>query len=82
MARCFHDWVADAFLTALATLRQKTGLAEVVLTGGCMQNKVLFESLVRRLEASRFTVFAGEQAPMNDGGIALGQAFIGGNPCV
>ena len=55
---------------------------EVVLTGGCMQNKVLFESLVRRLEASRFTVFAGEQAPMNDGGIALGQAFIGGNPCV
>ena len=37
--------------------------------------------VLERLEANGFTVFAGEQAPMNDGGIALGQAFIGGYSC-
>ena len=81
LARRFHHWVGEAMLMALATLRQKTGLASVALSGGCMQNKVLFEILVERLEENGFTVFAGEQAPMNDGGIALGQAFIGGYSC-
>jgi hydrogenase maturation protein HypF len=67
----------------METLRQQTQLSTVVLSGGCMQNKLLFETLVERLERHRFTVLAGEQVPMNDGGIALGQAFIGGAPpCV
>ena len=78
----FHRWLVDAIATVLKLLRQQTGLGQVVLSGGCMQNKLLFESLVHQLEHQGFAVFAGEMVPMNDGGIALGQAFIGGNPCV
>jgi len=83
IARRFHYWLAESLVVLLKTLRQQTQLANVVLTGGCMQNKLLFETLVEQLGQHQFTVFAGELVPMNDGGISLGQAFIGGvPPCV
>ena len=49
----------------------------VALTGGCFQNRVLFEEITRRLEAEYFTVLSHAQVPANDGGLALGQAAIG-----
>jgi hydrogenase maturation protein HypF len=80
IARRFHCWLAESLCTVLEDLRQRTQLAEVVLTGGCMQNKLLFETLIDQLQQHQFTVFAGELVPMNDGGISLGQAYIGGAP--
>ncbi|MGI6655327.1 MAG: carbamoyltransferase HypF [Desulfobulbus sp.] len=82
LARRFHLWLAVALTTALIDLRQVTGLERVVLSGGCMQNKFLFETLCQHLRDRGFWVYAGEMVPMNDGGLALGQAFIGGSPCV
>lgn len=83
IARRFHCWLAASLVFLLEYLRQRTQMADVVLTGGCMQNKLLFETLVDKLQQRRFNVFAGELVPMNDGGISLGQAFIGGAPpCV
>ena len=49
----------------------------VALSGGCFQNRVLFEEITRRLEAEYFTVLSHAQVPANDGGLALGQAAIG-----
>jgi hydrogenase maturation protein HypF len=49
----------------------------VALSGGCFQNRILFEEVVRRLEAENFKVFSHAQVPANDGGLALGQAAIG-----
>jgi len=82
IARRFHLWLVDALTVALKNARHQTGLTEVVLSGGCMQNKLLFETLAARLRGAGFVVHAGALVPMNDGGIALGQAFIGGHPCV
>lgn len=83
IARDFHTWLIESLVALLETLRPRTQLSEVVLAGGCMQNKLLFETLSQRLHQQRFTVFSGHLVPMNDGGIALGQAFIGGiPPCV
>jgi hydrogenase maturation protein HypF len=48
----------------------------VVLTGGCFQNKTLFESCVRHIEENGLTCLTQSKAPMNDGGLALGQAAI------
>jgi hydrogenase maturation protein HypF len=48
----------------------------VALSGGCFQNKVLFEATAARLRAAGFAVLAPTQVPMNDGGLALGQAAI------
>jgi hydrogenase maturation protein HypF len=82
MARAFHLWLVEALVQSLGQLRDSTGLAQVVLAGGCMQNTVLFERLCHSLRAHGFTVHAGELVPMNDGGLALGQAYIGGFSCV
>jgi hydrogenase maturation protein HypF len=48
----------------------------VVLTGGCFQNKVLFEACANHLEKNGLTCLSQSQVPMNDGGLALGQAAI------
>jgi hydrogenase maturation protein HypF len=49
----------------------------VALSGGCFQNRILFEEIVRRLERDNFTVLTHAKVPANDGGLALGQAAIG-----
>jgi len=48
----------------------------VALSGGCFQNKVLFEETASRLRSAGFAVLSHSQVPMNDGGIALGQAAV------
>jgi len=82
IARRFHLWLVASLGEILNGVLQQTGITDVVLSGGCMQNKLLFETLAERLRAAGFSVHAGELVPMNDGGIALGQAFIGGHECV
>lgn len=82
MAARFHKGLAKAIVTMAKKLahRDEDGPALfecVALSGGCFQNRVLFEEVVRRLETERFTVFSHAQVPPNDGGLALGQAAIG-----
>ena len=43
-----------------------------------MQNTILLEGFITLLEREGFSVYTGEKVPVNDGGIALGQALIGG----
>ena len=73
----FHRWVADAALAAAQHARDSTGLAEVALSGGVFQNRLLVELLVPDLEQAGFEVLRHRQVPPNDGGIALGQAAVG-----
>ncbi len=54
----------------------KTGITQVVLSGGVFQNRLLLREAARLLEANGFTVFTHHQVPCNDGGISLGQAVI------
>ena len=49
----------------------------IALTGGCFQNRILFEEVNDRLKAENFTVLSHARLPANDGGLALGQAAIG-----
>lgn len=81
IARRFHRWLVDALQAVIEELRLRTGITEVILSGGCMQNKLLLETLAGQLRAHGSTVHAGALVPMNDGGIALGQAYIGGHVC-
>jgi hydrogenase maturation protein HypF len=74
----FHLCLIYSFFTLADTLGKKTGLQTVVLSGGCMQNMLLQEGLFVLLEQAGYTVYTGEKIPVNDGGIALGQAVIGG----
>jgi hydrogenase maturation protein HypF len=43
------------------------------LTGGVFQNKLLAELALQQLAAAGFETCLPQQAPCNDGGLALGQ---------
>ncbi len=51
----------------------------VILSGGCFQNRFLLDTAIERLRAAEHTVYWPQLVPPNDGGIALGQAYIARN---
>lgn len=71
MAAKFHN----ALVEAAVAMAGRVGLEAVALTGGCFQNRVLTERMVRRLRAEGFRPFWHQRVPANDGGIALGQVM-------
>lgn len=79
IASRFHRWLLDGSIRILLRLRRQTGLNTVVLAGGTFQNKLLLEGMTTLCAENDFSVFSGEQVPGNDGGIALGQAYIAGS---
>lgn len=79
LALCFHRSLCAGIVEILTRLRQKTGIGDVVLSGGVFQNKILTESTVETLQSEGFNVYLPSLAPPNDGGISLGQAFVAMN---
>ena len=82
IAARFHKGLAKIIVAMARKLagRDDQGGARfdtVALSGGCFQNRVLFEEVVRGLEQEHFRVLSHAQVPANDGGLALGQAAIG-----
>jgi hydrogenase maturation protein HypF len=83
MAARFHFGLAKIIVTMATKLacgdagEGAPRFNTVALSGGCFQNRVLFEQVVRRLEQQNFVVLTHAQVPANDGGLALGQAAIG-----
>jgi len=51
-------------------------LGPVVLTGGCFQNAVLLSLASRELAGRGLEVVTHGRIPPNDGGLAVGQAFV------
>jgi hydrogenase maturation protein HypF len=72
----FHRTMAAATLEVCRAIRGSTGLRRVCLSGGVFNNDLLSSDLVARLEAVGFEVFLSRQAPVGDGGIALGQVLV------
>jgi hydrogenase maturation protein HypF len=82
MAARFHKGLAKAIAAMTRKLARRDDpdgprFGTVALSGGCFQNRILFEEVVRRLEAEDFHVLTHALVPANDGGLALGQAAIG-----
>ena len=50
-------------------------ISQIVLCGGVFQNRILLEGVIQEL--GEYTVHVPTQSPMNDGGIALGQLWLG-----
>ena len=72
IAARIHAGLADA----IAAVAAAVGEPRVVLSGGCLQNRLLLEGATRRLRAAGHEVLLHRQVPPNDGGIALGQAAV------
>jgi hydrogenase maturation protein HypF len=77
LALGFHRAVMDMALEMCGKMRDHTGICGVALSGGTFQNSVLLSGLTQGLKAAGFSVYINESVPPNDGGIALGQAYIG-----
>lgn len=76
LAREFHHKVANLILQTCVTIREKTGAEQVALTGGVFQNRILMEESLHLLRTHGFQTYYNISVSPNDGGIALGQAYI------
>jgi len=76
IAAKFHNTIARMIRELCQVISDKTGITQVVLSGGVFQNRLLLRKAVSLLEASGFDVFTHRQVPTNDGGISLGQVVI------
>ncbi len=79
IARAFHEAVSDVVVTVAARLRDERGDHAVALSGGVFQNALLTVMCTSRLQDAGFVVLTNQLVPPNDGGLALGQAFVAGH---
>jgi hydrogenase maturation protein HypF len=76
IAARFHNGVAALIEEVCVTLRDRSGLDTVALSGGVFQNLLLADRVVGALAGRGFRVLTHRRVPCNDGGISLGQAVI------
>lgn len=57
----------------IKTIAIKIGVKNVVLSGGCFQNKYLLENTIICLDNEKFSPYWSQKIPINDGGLAVGQ---------
>lgn len=69
IAAVFHNTLIEMIVTVVAQQKIK----QVVLSGGCFQNKRLLEGSIDLLRKAGFRPYWHQKIPSNDGGIALGQ---------
>lgn len=74
----FHLMLIQSVSKLVEHLAKETGIQQVVLSGGCMQNSLLLEGFSSLLKQKGLQVFTGNALPINDGAISIGQAIIGG----
>ncbi|MFZ2650122.1 MAG: hypothetical protein WA210_08440, partial [Burkholderiaceae bacterium] len=75
-AALFHHAIADGLARWVIAAAESTRVRSVALAGGCFLNALLSALLVARLAAQGIRVLEARQAPPNDGGVALGQAWV------
>ena len=71
------DWVASATMETRAgpaVNREKD--AKIIIGGGCAMNAVLMTALRAHFQSAGIELLEARQAPPNDGGLALGQAWV------
>ena len=74
----FHLSLALCIVAKAKRIHAHTPFDAVGLTGGVFQNKLLAELAMQQLSAAGFEAYLPQQAPCNDGGLALGQIIEAG----
>lgn len=72
----FHASVAASSARVCEALAAERDVDTVVLSGGVFQNRLLTELTSRRLSSAGLEVLVPRLLPVNDGGIAYGQAAV------
>ena len=74
-AASFHLSLAQALVDQATQLREQTGIRSVGLTGGVLQNRLLAEAAIERLESAGFKAHLPSRIPVNDAGLSFGQVI-------
>jgi hydrogenase maturation protein HypF len=77
LAARFHNSMANLVVNTVQRISGRCSSNMVGLTGGCFQNKRLTELTSVALQEAGFQVLCHSRIPVNDGGIAIGQAVAG-----
>jgi hydrogenase maturation protein HypF len=72
----FHATLGWALADWAARAAAEQGLAAVACAGGCFLNAILARGLRRALAGRGLTMLEAQAVPPNDGGLALGQAWV------
>jgi hydrogenase maturation protein HypF len=75
-AALFHATLGEAVAQWAIGYARDQGTRTVALGGGCFMNSILSSMLRQRLKGAGLRVLEAERAPPNDGGLALGQAWV------
>jgi hydrogenase maturation protein HypF len=78
LALFFHEFLVASLGNMVVYLSEQAGIRSIVFSGGCAQNRILAEGFFDFFSHTHLTLFTNRQVPANDGGLALGQAIIGG----
>jgi [NiFe] hydrogenase maturation protein HypF len=76
IAAQFHAGIAEGFIAAAGSARDRYSLRDVALSGGCLHNRRLAGLLRKGLEAQGFKVYRHIQVSPGDGGLSYGQAAV------
>lgn len=75
IAASFHKTVAIALCETSADLMERYNISDAAISGGVFQNRKLVELIYRAWHVGN--LYMNEAVPSNDGGLALGQLWIG-----
>lgn len=75
LAASFHKTVAIALCETSADLMERYNISDAAISGGVFQNRKLVELIYRAWHVGN--LYMNEAVPSNDGGLALGQLWIG-----
>ncbi|MDE2593726.1 MAG: carbamoyltransferase HypF [Burkholderiales bacterium] len=75
-AAVFHATLAHGLAQWAIETSQTHGIQIVVLSGGCLANRLLDESLTSLIQSAGLTVWRASQYPCGDGALSLGQAWV------
>lgn len=78
VSRRFHTAVVRMVVDRCAEQRRRTGIGQVVLSGGVFLNEFLLINCLAELRGAGFAAVPHRLVPTNDGGIALGQVMVAG----
>jgi hydrogenase maturation protein HypF len=76
-AAIFHATLIEALAAWCVDAARTHRLTTIAFGGGCFCNRILTDGLRHRLVENGLDVLEARQAPPNDGGLSLGQAWIG-----